>query len=681
MKNKEIDEYRSQIQNCINNNQLTQAKENAIQSVELHGDQAIQNWRKHGLLRASNYDFKAGILRKICTSILNQQKKLSEETIVYINSNLALYNLALVNLTYLNNIQKFIQDHNSSILKTLLAIIDTVNYRSIREIKNDFLFKLQLVTLTPIEITEAISFIISKINYNAPPASQWLNGVETSWANNQQKYIDIIRKAHKIIQYKDAETLIDGLPYKAKKIKKEVKIISINPLFQKYYNYGYHLERQQYLTRTIDIKHDTNRNTSLMSITDQHYNDLEKYVIRENKPADRIICVLPTNIPFYQDYLASNQFFIENHIPLAALSCHYHTYKNGNVLDIKINEHVSALDIIKLQRFFLIINYMRYKTIDKLKSKIQNKEEYSLLFLNSTPVNFTKEKFIEVIHSLNIKNAEEVIKLCTLHLNKDYINLQYTPLLKIGNEYTFSPLQFGQSNLVRNIIYNQKLRNFQKDTNEDPMIDDIKIALENKGFKTTKDYTYGQYECDIIAWRDNALFIFECKNIYLPCSHHEFRTTYAHIQKAADQLTKRKEYFSNKKNLSGLFSKLNWDVKNTNNIYTCILLSNRMMNGWTENGHPVRQGYELLNILQEGKLNLMQYNNHNITRSLWKCKDFTTNDLIHYLSEQSLPNKIANIGELEKIKTSFDKYNLTFEHYEFNNNKIKLELLKLPKHQ
>jgi hypothetical protein len=219
--------------------------------------------------------------------------------------------------------------------------------------------------------------------------------------------------------------------------------------------------------------------------------------------------------------------------------------------------------------------------------------------------------------------------------NRTFVDLQYTPFIVIGDHYVVAPHVVAASNLVRNIICANNRRPDLVAGVIDPMQQAVVDALESAGFKVcaeAKPKIGGkELETDIVAWRDDILFLFECKNAYHPCSAHEMRNSFEHIDKARGQLDIRSDAFRQPDNQKILFKKLGWNLVPTSKVYTGIITANRVFHGAQLNGHPVRQAHEFINVVLRGEIGGWEEE-----LSFWKGPEFQTADLVSYLKGETV---------------------------------------------
>jgi hypothetical protein len=167
------------------------------------------------------------------------------------------------------------------------------------------------------------------------------------------------------------------------------------------------------------------------------------------------------------------------------------------------------------------------------------------------------------------------------------------------------------------------------------MIHAVEEALRSAGFEVStgfdKKIAGTPLELDVVARRDGSLFLFECKNAYHPVSVHEMRNSWDHIRGAQKQLDLRAAVLSSPANQAELFKKLGWEAGSTCDVYTGIVIANRVFHGASLNGHPIRQAHELINVLTSGRIVAEED-----SLSFWLGPEFQTEDLIHYLGPASI---------------------------------------------
>ena len=344
----------------------------------------------------------------------------------------------------------------------------------------------------------------------------------------------------------------------------------------------------------------------------------------------------------------------------------------GDIDDLifDITKRVTSLDIFKVQRYFNFISSVYQKRL----TDFDEEAERRYLMLTSTLLIIPHDGLMEQMGLLFGDEAKcrEIITLLTMDLKEPHLDLQYRPLVNLGNYYAIAPHVVALSNLVRNTIVVNRLR-LAAIGPKDRLVQSLMHALQLAGFMVKSDFkvTVGgrKLELDIVALRDGSLFLFECKNAYHPCSVHEMRNSWDHIRSARKQLDIRRELLVDASNQKQLFGKLDWNVETLVEVHTGIVIANRVFHGAILNGHPVRQAHELINVLTTGRLV-----GHEDSLSFWLGPEFQTADLVAYLSGDSIATR--QLAALDPYRRSYTMgyRTLAFSSYVLDPVKIYREL-------
>lgn len=335
-------------------------------------------------------------------------------------------------------------------------------------------------------------------------------------------------------------------------------------------------------------------------------------------------------------------------------------------LSQKITDDVVAIDIFKLQRYFNFISCVYQKKLDGIAD---DAERYYRTFA-STVLIISHAHLFEQMQLIfaDERKTRAIIALLTMKPDDPHLDLQYTPLVDLGGHYVIAPHVLAASNLVRNIVVAKRLRQSAIGP-VDAMMSEVCGALTAAGFKVRRDFELKasgrKLELDIVAWRDDVLFLFECKNAYHPCSPHEMRNSYDHIKVGRDQLDVRREIFGQPDNQKLLFAKLGWDVSPTTHVHTGIIIANRVFHGATLNGHPVRQAHEFINAVGHGRLV-----GEDEELSFWAGPEFQTGDLTTYLTGDSIAKKQLAALDPHPIEISLGYRRLVFASYVLDPEKL-----------
>lgn len=105
------------------------------------------------------------------------------------------------------------------------------------------------------------------------------------------------------------------------------------------------------------------------------------------------------------------------------------------------------------------------------------------------------------------------------------------------------------------------------------------------------------------------------------------RNTYNAMVEAAGQLTLRSGWLDGASNQRELSVRLAWPVQAPAKVHSCVALGNRVFNGYTCKGHPVRQVHEMFNVLLRGAIEFSD--GHHVRVSA--AETFAASDLVAYL--------------------------------------------------
>jgi hypothetical protein len=215
--------------------------------------------------------------------------------------------------------------------------------------------------------------------------------------------------------------------------------------------------------------------------------------------------------------------------------------------------------------------------------------------------------------------------------NQAMFDVQYQPLIPVGDGYWIPMNIAGSNNILRNVLQLTRRRLYE-DGQDDPVVAILKYAFSQHSASvvSNKTYVFGERkgEIDVAAIVGNVLFVFECKNPLVPTSPHELRTSWDYIKKASAQLTTIRDAFLNNDHRVLLEAVLNMSLNNVERIETCIVMSNRMFIGYRNEGHPVRSLFELIHYLAEGTVFM-----GNESFCYWQGDSLTAIDLVRYLAD------------------------------------------------
>lgn len=163
---------------------------------------------------------------------------------------------------------------------------------------------------------------------------------------------------------------------------------------------------------------------------------------------------------------------------------------------------------------------------------------------------------------------------------------------------------------------------------------------------------------------DNTLYLIECKSPLHPTSNFELRATNDHIVKAAQQLSNSRCAFEDAEYRVKYLKSLGVNKK-PSEVKTCILMGNRLFNGFAILSHPIRCVFDINMVIGDGIID------SNIGKwRIWNQEQFTEKDFLDFLS----PNY--------KIYTSIFDAMLPFtEHIHIKGRRLELSTYVLDTYQ
>jgi len=394
---------------------------------------------------------------------------------------------------------------------------------------------------------------------------------------------------------------------------------------------------------------------------------LGKFVHLREIPQSRLTIELPEVPPLIEMLSTEVPYFDELGLLHGAHVDEFRSQEKGK---LRVSEKLTAIDLFKAQRIFNMVDTMFR---EKLKS-FPDEGQRRALMLRSTVMVIKRAnlaKWLKFV--LPEDKVEELISLLLLPATDQvkgspaFIDIQYRPLLPVpqssGEYIATAPALLGRSNLVRSVLYASKIKAAVK-PEDDPMQAAVVSTLRSAGFLVEDSVVFniqGKRETDIFCYRDGVLFVFECKNAYLPCSPHELRNSYDLIVTSEKQLQIRADWLADHNNQSKLFAKLGWNLQPTTRVYTCAITANRLFSGYRMGAHPVRQAHELMNVVRSGSMRLVGHDQPH--RRFWRGDEFHAEDLVDYLEGKSVVQ-----AQLDALVPTYRGYDfrgpvLAFEEY------------------
>lgn len=625
------------------------------------GNALVAELRRHGHLRASRYDFRVGAVQEFVDVLadLHDVLGLGDRSLDYLASVKALYKLAPDAKRLRNGLMTRLSERRGRALKSFLVLANQAFVQGdVPQANSD------APGTTAEELASAVSRILALVReeIGLHPSDFALTDEQALNPLNGTYNLDV-HSAQCLEELHRAETMIDGLPYRARSAKDHVIVSSIDPDLEKSVRLGYVQMDMQVHVRQQQMRklweQSPQAPMSIVEIFKLYYDDvISRFVQIKTHPLPRITFVIP-DIPNLFDPLADERLFREDLLFLAQLSVE--NYEDFGIEPFEVAPGILSIDLFKVMRLFALMTYLYQRELEQ----VTDLTERQRLTLHSVIVQMRRDQLLQLLGLvLSPGKADKILDMLVLDEAYDLVDLQYTPFLKVGNYYHLAPALISRSNLVRNVAFFNRL-NATRLNGEDPMQSAVAGALRQAGFQVGEEVEDSKRsstgDTDLVAYRDGMLYLFECKNAYHPCNAHEMRNSYDHIVKAGKQLTLRQQKFGENEYLEKVWKNLSWTVPAPTAIRTAVLIANRVFTGTNIEGHPVRQAHEFINVVARGEIS-----GSNVAYRFWDGDALSTADLDRYLQTDGLMGD--HFASLESHDYGFDfgSCKLGFESWMFN---------------
>lgn len=636
----------------------------ALAVMFVDADYAIGRMRRDGVLRSSRYGFNGLVIANIARAGLNARPWLVArvERFEYLKSVLALTRLAPGAMSLHDRVVKILSTREPFALKTVFAVLNARFYHY--GPTTPVVGSLWLGQYSAEDLSDAASLILTIYRQLFSIHDDCFNHIDADALDNSSSvYERLFLAAIRLTKFKDAEIMIDGLPFQARVERGAVRVSSVDPDVEKAIRLGYVQNRIQVAIRAQQFREES-LPMSMREMVDKGFQEgrLDKFIEIVEKPVRRLRLLIPT-APQVFDMFRSEAPTREEVEGLFVIDV-----DNFGELEpaMGVAPNVTLMDVLKVQRYFNFVSCMYQRKLEG----IEDQAERTYLAFTS-PILVMKHDQLLGQFGLIFRDeakARAIIDLLSIDYKAPHFDLQYTPLIDLGAYYVIAPHVLAASNLVRNVTVAKKLREFALGP-KDRMVSALLEAFEAAGFKVHSDVKFSvngeKGDLDMVAWRDGVLFIMECKNAYHPCSPHEMRNSYGHIMKGREQLDLRRQLYADPANQAALFVKLGWNLQPTTRLHTSIVIANRVFHGARFNGHPVRQAKELMNVLLRGTIA-----DEGAGLRFWKGETFTAEDLITYLEGESIVTKQLSALEPYPIGIDVGGRKLVFDSHILNVQKL-----------
>lgn len=612
---------------------------------------------KKYLLEKRELNWLFDYYKKTETSLINKIIELEKNRVYYKENKSVVYSTTCTDLL--------------SILDGLFMGLFNINFNKETDIfnKKGFNTYKSLIDDYAIEeISEGVSYLYKLYNKNLKNlynVSEVIIVNKKNILNNGKVLKELIEKAVKIQTIKEWEATIDFLGYKVEKQENIYTIRDIDSGFEKSMSLGYiRFAEQRFIFEKRASDGINESDITLDKIADSIYSkDLFQKVGKGKR--ERIMFII--NQPIIN--IISKTMGSDEKNELEYFSKEW-SLTQEEIEQKKIAENLYFIDLLKFIKPFRLIQ----KLIVKYIAETPGIRATDIMGLGQFWMD--EQMFFKLVKEFLEKDKIKIIKeLLTANLNSEHLDLQYTPFVIMGGKIGVFLSLISANNILRNFV-RQSFQSKNLFVTNNNGLDGLSmitssVFIENGNFEVFENVKYryagNEHEIDVIAIGEENIYLMECKNALFPTDMYELRTSIDHLKKAQKQLETHKEIFENEEWIQAFLSKKGIS-KRKRKIYTLIIMGNRIFNGCTQFGHPIRTVFELDMILNKGSITTPFANFR-----VWENEEFGENDLLNYLNE--------NISFIRKQYDSLEKFEkeilingkkLKYETYALN----QLELMK-----
>lgn len=633
-------------------------------------DDFIRQARRMGAFRASKYDYKTNTLKPIMEMLRSISKQNSEFSVHndYLSSLSNMHIIADSVRDQLEIVRAILATKKELSIKGMLITLDFIfMQRANRDLsddsKDDEFFSIE-------DMAEAFSLLFYQ--YHARQGQPNINYFVPADTVLDGEYLRLLMNGAHIRSFQEFEIMIDTMNFLLQQtgIDKCFDLVPPSPILEKSIRLGYiSSEMQRYISYdSINEKSEQIDKASLTWMAKKLYEATAgSPLIRHHRaPTERFVYSIP-KYDKLTDYIKGDWLATEELFELKLASREL-MMPMKDLLRFKIYKDVAFFDIVKAQRF---LNLLRLWICEHQQPQIETNLN---IVLQSLIPHFKSSAIQELLEKVIEKNiAEQVLELLAWDPSQiDLVmDIQYQPMIKLGDGYWMPLNIIGNSNLIRNSFVVCKTRLFA-DGKRNPigtmLLERFRKHTEHVAIDVKYKFSSIQGDIDFIALIDKYLFVFECKNSLIPCNMHELRTSFDYINDGAEQLDKFSALFSGNIEFQKYLAsrlKLKNDFSEDIKIVSCIVTGNRIFSGYRVGKHAVRQLFELANVVDEGRVPI-----NSVEYSLWQEDRFHAADLVRYIEQDFLHSLF-----FAAMSSSIRKYN--FRDLEVSYKTFKLDILDL----
>lgn len=588
--------FSTAIESSLKSRNARRAEDVLCLTFQLAEETFVEKIKAKGHFRMSRYQYDGDLLRRVLIRVMERiGKKLTVETLVYLQSVVALTTLSKGAMRVKRKLESILQKKKSVALKSAYAELDfmfqmaEMNGRDPTSVEHSME-----------ELGEGLS-LLTHLYFATVKVDPYCFSLIDEQGIASGEYRKVLEDAMLLRQIGEAETLIDAYEYRATSQGDRVTVQAGDEVLERSIRYGYiqfdsanHLISHQSQHIHADLPTCAAAVDSLITRSGRRWLRLLTH------PIPRYALSIPGSaagpsqfreLPFREDAV---------HVDVTA----YNLFCTpDDLLALHLKSGFPVEEARQAQRYVDFIRKLFWRELLDLHSP-----DEPIAMRSRIPV-FKRDdlrKFFSMC--VHPEYVDEVIDaLSYSRQSRAFFDIQYRPILEVDGRYVVPMNILGFSDVFRNLLQSTESR-IAWPNDKDPVQVMLADALAAAGFKTRAPFQTKHQgrtlDIDVLAMKGDTLYLFECKNPLHPTGVHELRRSLNYTEEAASQLNRAIAAFNDTQKRTQLFQRLGWTCPAKLRIATCVMMGNRMFNGWTIGRHPVRSVREAVRVLESGTVSI-----------------------------------------------------------------------------
>jgi hypothetical protein len=610
----------------------------------------LEKIKTKGHFRSSRYQYDGNLLRRVLTGVMERiGSKLSIDTLEYLRSVVALTTLSKDAMRVRHKLTAMLQKKKSMALKSAYAELDLMFQMSEANGRDPTSVEHSIE-----ELGEGLS-LLTHLYFDTVKVDPYRFGLIDEPGIASGEYRKILEDAMLLRQIGEAETLIDAYAYRATSQDGHVTVWAGDETLERSIRYSYiqfqianNMVAHESAQLHADLPTFTATVDALLTRSGQSWLSLLTY------PIPRYVLSLPGAVAGRTQFRELEFREDAVHVDVTA----YNLFCTpDDLLAMHLKSGFPVEEARQVQRYIDLVRKLFWQELGNLHSP-----DEPISMRSRIPV-FRREDLRKLFSMCVLPEyVDDVIdSLSHSRASAGFLDIQYRPILDLGDYYVVPVNILGFSNVFRNLLQSTESR-IAWPNDKDPVQVMLADALAAAGFKTRAPFQTKHrgrpLDIDVLAMKGDTLYLFECKNPLHPTGVHELRRSLNYAQEASSQLDRAIAAFEDIEKRTQLFQRLGWTCPPNLRIATCVMMGNRMFNGWTVGRHPVRSVREAVRMLESGTVGI---GNH-IYRTLSLRRPGKA-DLDDYLSTSSLAVQALRLMEPVQRSYKIGQSSLTFETF------------------